>query len=77
MGLVNFPNFSGKNLQGRDFSGQNLTGADFSYSDIRGANFTNAILKNANFQNAKAGLSRKRLLSLGFLILIISIILIK
>ncbi|KYC38726.1 low-complexity protein [Scytonema hofmannii PCC 7110] len=75
MVLVTFPNFSGKNLQGRDFRGQNLTGADFSNSNIRGTNFTNAILKNANFQNAKAGLPRKQLFCWILLTLMITIIL--
>ncbi|MBW4670880.1 MAG: pentapeptide repeat-containing protein [Cyanomargarita calcarea GSE-NOS-MK-12-04C] len=56
MSLVTFPNFSGRNLQGRDFRGQNLTGGDFSHSDIRGANFTKANLAEANFSYAKAGL---------------------
>jgi uncharacterized protein YjbI with pentapeptide repeats len=56
MSLVTFPNFAGKNLQGRDFSGQNLTGANFSNTDIRGVNFAEANLTDVNFSYAKAGL---------------------
>lgn len=51
-----YPNFSGKNLQGRSFEGQNLTNANFSDANICGVNFSRAILTGANFSNAKAGL---------------------
>lgn len=63
--------FSGQNLRGRSFKGQDLTGANFSYAYIQGADFTNAILRGANFSHAKAGLKRRRAISL----LIVSFIL--
>jgi uncharacterized protein YjbI with pentapeptide repeats len=53
-----FPDFTGRNLQGRSFRHADLTHAKFTGADIRSADFSGAILVGADFVGAKAGLNR-------------------
>jgi uncharacterized protein YjbI with pentapeptide repeats len=55
-----FPDFVGRDLQGRSFRNADLTNAQFTGADIRSADFSGAILVGADFVGAKAGLARSR-----------------
>ncbi|MDB9412488.1 pentapeptide repeat-containing protein [Microcystis aeruginosa CS-567/02] len=72
--ILEFQNFSGRNLQNLSFKDLDLTGADFSGADIRGCSFEGAILENANFSSVIAGHSRNQFLVL-ILYIVMSIIL--
>ncbi|WP_043995406.1 pentapeptide repeat-containing protein, partial [Microcystis aeruginosa] len=62
--------FRRESLRGGNFRGADLTGADFSGCDIRGANFSRANLTGVKFAGAKAGLPKRWVVILLFVILL-------
>lgn len=60
-------NFQNTDLKFQSFEGEDLSEVDFSYADLRGVNFVNTTLRGAKFLHAKAGLTRRSML---FLIII-------
>jgi uncharacterized protein YjbI with pentapeptide repeats len=62
--------FRGESLRGGNFRGADLAEADFSGCDIRGANFSRANLTGVKFAGAKAGLPKRWVVILLFVILL-------
>ncbi|MCA2658409.1 MAG: pentapeptide repeat-containing protein [Microcystis sp. M049S2] len=62
--------FRGESLRGGNFRGADLAGADFSGCDIRGTNFSRANLTGTKFAGAKAGLPKRWVVILLFVILL-------
>ncbi|MDJ0729037.1 MAG: pentapeptide repeat-containing protein [Crocosphaera sp.] len=67
-------NFRRLNLRGANFKGQDLSGADFSYCQIQSADFSHTNLTNAKFIGAKAGLQKRWVIILGFLVLVLFVV---
>lgn len=63
-----------QNLRNRSFRGQRLIGADFRGSDIRGCDFSDAQLMGANFQGVRAGRSRRPLVEILILTVIVGVL---